>query len=203
MIRKSVKVMMFWLCVAGLCGLSACGDEEVENPEGENEGEVITTLNLRFMPVGGGEVVEAQFRDGDGPGGEAPTVSDIVLSQGVTYDLTLEVLNELESPAEDITEEIQEEAEEHQFFFTGDAAEGLLDISYADKESDYPKGNAEGEDLPVGLKVVVVASEAGSGSLVVTLKHLPPVNGVAVKAPSIGLGAGDTDIEVDFDVTVQ
>jgi hypothetical protein len=96
-----------------------------------------------------------------------------------------------------------EEAEEHQFFFTGDATQGLLAVSYADKESDYPNGNKEGEDLPVGIKTTVVASEAGSGSLVVTLKHLPPVNDVVVKAPNIGLSAGDTDIEVNFDVTVQ
>ena len=39
------------------------------------------------------------------------------LAANTVYNGTMEILNELESPAEDVTEEIEEEADEHQFFF--------------------------------------------------------------------------------------
>ena len=52
------------LLVFSLTFLAGCGDEdEVENPEGVNEQEVITTINLTFTPMGGGDAVTAQVLD--------------------------------------------------------------------------------------------------------------------------------------------
>ena len=48
-----------------------------------------------------------------------PKIDTITLEEGKTYTLTIEVLNELEMPAEDVTKELLDELDEHQFFFTG------------------------------------------------------------------------------------
>ena len=57
------------------------------------------------------------------------------LTAGTTYDGTIELLNETETPAEDITEEVQEEADEHQFFYT--IGTGLdVTTTYEDEDGD-------------------------------------------------------------------
>jgi hypothetical protein len=206
---QAQSLLRLWLLaalVAASSSLLACGDEEVENPEGANEQEIITTVALTFSPRGGGDAVEAQFRDADGPGGDAPTKAPIALKAGTTYDLSLELLNETVSPdAEEynIGAEIEEEAEEHQFLYSGSALEGTVTFEYADKESDYPNGNQEGDDLPVGLRGTVVAAAPGSGTFTVTLKHLPPLNDTPVKTADVSDDDGETDISVDFDLTVE
>jgi hypothetical protein len=81
--------------------------------------------------------------------------------------------------------------------------EGTVTFEYADKESDYPNGNQEGDDLPVGLRGTVVAAAPGSGTFTVTLKHLPPLNDTPVKTADVSDDDGETDISVDFDLTVE
>ena len=203
-------------CALGLFVALGCGDD-ASNPDEGNEEELITTVNLTFTPMGGGTAVVASFNDSDGDGGEAPTIDDIELVTASNYTLAIEFLNELESPAEDITEEIEEEAEEHQIFITGDvdgpasdSAAPLVSHSYADVESDYGP-NSEGDDLPVGLSNDIAGVSAGTGTLTLTLRHLPEVNGTAVKVASLADDAasggiaslpGDSDVSIDFNLTV-
>ena len=100
-------------------------------------------------------------------------------------------LNELEDPAEDITEEVIEEADEHQVFFT--ASSGLpLEFTYVDVDSN---GN------PLGTQFIVAPTSegaTGSGTITITLVHEP-------EKPNDGLSTagGETDIEVTFDVVVE
>jgi hypothetical protein len=101
-----------------------------------------------------------------------------------------------------IGNEIREEAEEHKLFFTGTAIGAAVTHAYADKESDYG-ANAVGDDLPVGMKNTVTATAAGMGTLIVTLKHQPPVNGTPVKSATSTIADGGTDLEVTFQLTVQ
>lgn len=176
---------------------------------GGNESEVITTAILTFTPAGGGGAVTATFNDPDGDGGQAPTVDPINLIKGTTYATTVRFENRLETPAEDITTEVADESDEHQVFFTGTAVNGPasnqpgapLTHSYADTDIN---------GLPVGLASSIVAA-TGTGTLIVTLRHLPPVNNTAVKTAGAaatvkdggfaGLG-GSTDATVTFQVTV-
>lgn len=194
-------------CAMLTLAISACGDDgdDVEDPEAADEQEVITTMNLTFTPTDGGDAITAEFRDADGPGGEAPTQTDIVLAANTTYTLEIELLNET-VPEDDeefvIGNEIKEEAEEHQFFFSGTAIPDTVTHAYDDKESDYVN-NTEGDDLPVGIRSTIAAGDAGNGTFVVVLSHLPPVNDTAVKVAGIDSTVGDTDIEVSFDLTVQ
>ena len=81
----------------------SCNDDD-DTPEPINEEEVITTMNVY---VDGALAMSSTDSDGDGP--LAPVVTDGMLAANTTYSVRLEFLNELEDPAEDITEEIEEE----------------------------------------------------------------------------------------------
>jgi hypothetical protein len=185
--------------------LAACGDPAEVDDHGHDENEVITTLTLTLTPQGGGDAVTATFRDADGDGGEDPTITNPTLAADTTYDVTVTLLNETLDPDDeeyDIGAEIAEEAEEHQLFYTGSGVtDGLLTWTTTDAESDYTENT--GEDLPVGLAGTLETGAAGTGTLIVTLQHQPPVNGEAVKTATSGIEDGETDVSVDFEVTVE
>jgi hypothetical protein len=186
---------------------TACSDDDVEG--NGNEEEVITTITLSFTPAGGGAAVTAAFDDPDGDGGEAPSVDPIDLATATTYDLTVRFQNKLETPPEEITDEVRDESDQHQLFFTGTAVNGpASDQPAAPLTHTYADTDANG--LPVGLSNSIVTT-SGTGTLTVVLRHLPPVNDVAVKVAELastvradGLAAlpGESDVQVDFAVTV-
>ncbi len=161
-----------------------------EDPEIINEEEVITTLTYTLTPQDGGAPVVMSFRDLDGDGGNAPTITGGTLNANATYSGSLVLLNEQESPAEDITTEIREEAEEHQFFFISD------DDSVT---ASYNTSDVDADGLPVGLIHNVTTTDAGSANLTVILRHEP--SKTAENDPNAA--GGETDIEVTFPITVQ
>jgi hypothetical protein len=118
--------------------------------------------------------------------------------------------NRLENPPEDITKEVQDEGDAHQVFFTGNAVNGpASNQTGAPVAHSYADTDAKG--LPIGLANKVTAA-TGTGMLTVTLRHLPPVNNMAVKSATLadmvrssGFSAigGTTDAQVTFPVTVQ
>lgn len=170
--------------------------EEDEDHHGPGEEELITTLKITLTPSGGGDSVEASFRDLDGEGGNPPEIDDITVTKGTTYNGMVEVLNETETPAEDITEEVKEEAEAHQFFFKPSGGIAGAVVMYRDKESDY--GTNTGADHPVGvLFSIEIPAAATNGKLQVILSHFDegPKDGVTL--------SDETDIDVTFDVIVE
>jgi hypothetical protein len=186
--------------------LAACGDETTGST---NETEVITTVMLIFTPDGGGTTATFEFDDPDGDGGNAPMVDAIDLAPG-SYSMTVAFENRLETPAEDITAEVMDEADEHQIFLTGSAVDGpAADNSGAPLTHTY--ADTDNNGLPIGLSNHITAT-AGSGDLIVSLRHMPPINDQAVKeatsaadVSSAGFTAigGTTDAQVTFPVTVQ
>jgi hypothetical protein len=94
-------------------------------------------------------------------------------------------------------------------FFTGTAVNGPA--------SNQPTGalthtysDTDVNGLPIGL-VNNVAAKAGTGTLTLTLRHMPLLNGSAVKVAGVadtvkasGFAAigGETDVSVNFAVTV-
>lgn len=192
------------LC-ASLSAIAACGDDAADHG---NENEVITTVTLTFTPEGGGTVVTAAFNDPDGDGGDPPTVDPIDLVAGA-YTMTVTFENRLEDPPEDITAEVSDESDEHQIFFTGTAVTGPAG-EQAGAPLTHAYSDTDANRLPVGLSNTITAA-AGTGELTVTLRHLPPVNDVAVKtadlASQVAAGGfasigGSTDAQVNFTVTV-
>ncbi len=167
----------------------SCSKDDDSTPEPVNEEEVITTLTATLVPAGQGTTItlKSQDLDGDGPNAPVITVSGN-LSAGVIYNGTIELLNEMESPAEDITEEIEEEDLDHQFFYT---IGGGLDVT-----TSYENNDSEGN--PLGTEFTLVAGAASSGALTFTLRHEPT-------KPNTGLddAGGETDISVTFNLTVE
>ena len=170
--------------------------EEEDDHHGPGEEELITTLKITLTPSGGGAPLTVQFQDLDGEGGNAPVVDRIVVDAGTDYTGTVQVLNETETPPENITEEVEEEAEAHQFFYTPLGGFSPASISYSDKESDYVTNS--GADHPVGLAFTLsVPENAANGQLRVRLSHYDD-------APKDGTNLSDeTDIDVTFDVQVR
>lgn len=175
----------------------------------QNEQEVFTTVSLTFTPVGGGAPVVAAFKDADGDGGNPPTVDPINLVAGKQYTTTVTFLNELEVPAADISLEVKDEGDQHQLFFTGTAVNGPASNQPA-AALTHMYSDMDINGLPLGL-VNNFATVAGTGALTVTLRHLPPLNGSAAKVAGLaetvkasGLSAigGETDVSVNFTVTV-
>ena len=154
-----------------------------------NEEEVITTLNVTLIPVGGGTTVTLQTQDLDGDGPNAPviTVSDD-LENGKVYNGTIELLNETVNPAEDITEEVEGESDEHQFFYTIGTG---LDVS-----TTYENFDTNGENL--GTEFTLTTNTVSSGILTFTLRHEPT-------KPNTGLtdAGGETDISATFDIVIN
>ena len=170
----------------------SCDDDD-DNTEPINEEEVITTMTVTLSASdGSGTVVlQTQDLDGDGPNEPVVTVSGS-LSSATSYSGSIEWLNEMEDPAEDVTEEILEEADEHQVFFS--ASDGLpLQFVYSAPFDSM--GN------PVGINFILAPSTAGatgSGEFTVTLVHEPtkPNDGLATAGGSI-------DIQTSFPVTIE
>lgn len=192
--------------ITSLVLLTVCGDPEAEAQDDHgDEQEVITTLMLMLTPQGGGDVITATFKDADGNGGEEPTITNPILATNTIYDVAVSLLNETVDPSDeeyDIGVEVKAEAEEHQLFYTGSGiTDGLLTWVTTDAESDYTENNDD--DLPLGLAGTLATGDAGSGTLTVTLKHQPPVNGVVVKTTMSGIDDGETDVTVDFNVVVE
>ncbi|PIY07939.1 MAG: type 1 periplasmic binding fold superfamily protein [Flexibacter sp. CG_4_10_14_3_um_filter_32_15] len=165
---------------------------EKDDPEIANEEELITTLTYTLTPENGGTPVVLSFRDLDGDGGTAPVLIGGTLAANTVYNGSLNLLNELETPAESITEEIEEEDDEHQFFF---AATGGLNVTVAYDDTD-------GQN-PVGLKTKVTTGAASQGKLRVTLRHEPNKSAAGVSDGNIANAGGETDIEVEFDVVIE
>jgi len=185
---------------------ASCGtDSSPEAPPVENEEEVITDVTLVFTNSNDdSDVVTARAQDPDGEGvQELQVLDDIQLQAGVTYTLTFEILNGLESPPEDIGEEIEEEDDEHQFFFqftenAFNSPEGDGNFDNADDPVNYNDFDDEGN--PVGLETTWTTSNEtlNDGLFRVRLQHQPDL-----KSSSTTVNDGDTDIDITFTLVIQ
>jgi hypothetical protein len=192
------KFTLSTFLLATLLLIGACSDD----PKPTNEEELITTVRVTLVPQEEGEIVTLEFYDEDGDGSIEPVYSYSpstgegtigLLAANTTYDATIQFLNETESPAENITEEIEEEADEHLVCFT-ESLTGLT-IDYADTEADYLVG---GSSRVVGLSTTWTTSAAtGQGTVTLALRHQPGTKTGACP------GSGDTDVEVTFNVSIQ
>jgi len=167
----------------------ACSSDD-DAPVPVNEEEVITTLTATLVPSDGmGATITLTTRDLDGDGPDAPVITvSGSLEASKTYNATLVLLNETESPAEDITLEVEEEDDEHQFFYT---ANGGLDVA-----TTYTSFDGDGN--PLGTTFDVTTGAASTGTFTITLRHEPT-------KPNTGLtdAGGETDISATFPVTIQ
>lgn len=183
---KTIKILSLLTFVVVL--FTACSDDD-DTPEEINEEETITTMTLTLVPAGAGTPITIQSRDLDGDGPNAPVITvSGNLAANTAYSGSVVLLNETETPAENITEEVEEENDEHQFFYV--TTGNIVSVTYDDVDGD---GN------PVGLEFTLTTEGAGSATLAVTLRHEP-------KKPNDGTLAdagGETDITQTFNLTIE
>jgi hypothetical protein len=186
---KKNKLIIFALVLSA--SIQSCKKEQVELPAPiVNQPENITTLKLQLTDSANtSTVLNFQYRDADGPGGNAATIDSLILDKGKTYLVNLVLQDETKSPIADITPEILAEGKEHQFFYSST----ISGITFNYNDSDA-SGN------PIGLKFKLRTSNAiATGKTKVTLKHQP---GVKVSAPG-DITKGDTDVEVEFNTRIK
>jgi len=185
---NKLKLFSYLFLFVAALSFTSCGDDDEMEPE--NEEEVITTLV--YTLTSGADVATFRFTDLDGDGGNAPVVTVDNLAANTTYIGAIVLLNESETPAEDITAEVREEDADHQMFFEVSGAN--VTVAYTDQDDD---GN------PVGLASTLTTGDASTGTLKITLRHEPDKSASGVSGGSIDNAGGETDIEVTFDVNVQ
>lgn len=173
--------------VVMLGGLILVGCKKKNNEE-ENEEELITTVKLTLTPVGGGSALVYSWKDVDGVGGNAPVIQTVTLAPSKVYNCSVQFLDESKTPAEDITTEVVTEGVDHQVYY---AVSGGANLTITGLNND-----AAG--LPLGTTSTFTSGAASTGALKITLKHKP-----GVKAAGDAVTKGETDVEVDFPVSVQ
>ena len=167
-----------------LAGLMITGCKKEKG--GENEEELITTVKVT-LTAQGSTPQTFTWKDVDGPGGNAPQISEIVLDPRKTYTCQLEFLDESKTPAEDITAEVVAEADEHEIYY--ESTNENVSVSNLNKDS---------KNLPLGTTSTWNTAGASNGSMKITLKHKP-----GIKAAGDPVTKGETDIEVSFTTKVQ
>ena len=199
--KNIFKLNYLLFAVLTLFVFTACEDDEAV-PEEEEEMEVITDVTLIFTSDAGA-VVTASAQDPDGEGVQDLVVNDeIKLQSGTNYTLTFDIMNNLETPGEDIGDEIAEEDDEHQVFFawTEGAFSNPTGNGNIDNASDPVNYNdADGNGNPLGLNTSWTAGDpTTAASFTVRLQHQPDV-----KTATSGANDGDTDFELQFRLTIE
>ena len=197
---KNLRKVSLYLVALLAFGFASC---ESEDPEKENEGEVITDVTLNFQELNASNALVGSvlsFKASDPQGievGKTPTVQSISLTKGKKYQMTIEVKNSIEN--EDITKEILEEAAAHQFFFLGQVFESsFFSIQYADAGG-----------IALGLKTIVTVSSStgtNNSNLRVVLRHDLNKSFPGASSPTFANFAqagGETDLDITFPVILN
>lgn len=158
-----------------------------DDPEPVNEEELITTLQVTLTPSAGGSPVTLKFFDGDGEHGSMAPLMTVSgpLTAGTGYSATIQLLNETLTPPEDVSAEVEEEGSDHLICFDTSAN---ITVTYEDTDAG---------GLPLGLTTSWLTGAAGPGEVTITLRHQAGTKTGACP------GAGDTDVEVTFNVSVE
>lgn len=203
---NNLKILSFLFLII----FSSC---ETEDPKKEDAPELITKVTLTFTPTNGGDPIIISAIDPDGEGVQDLTPEDeIVLADGITYDLSVILINELAAPNQegyDITEEVEEEGNEHLLLFgwtnnlfSSPSGNGNIDnrtdpMIYNDNDS---------KNLPIGLNTRWTTVDTGdahshvtplTGTFRIILKHQP-----GLKTRTSGVNIGETDLDVTFSVSI-
>jgi hypothetical protein len=197
---KNLRKVSLYLVALLAFGFASC---ESEDPEKENDGEVITDVTLNFQELNASNALVGSvlsFKASDPQGievGKTPTVQSITLTKGKKYQMTIEVKNSIEN--EDITKEILEEAAAHQFFFLGQVFDSsFFSIQYADAGS-----------VALGLKTIVTVSSStgtNNSNMRVVLRHDLNKSFPGASSPTFANFAqagGETDLDITFPVILN
>lgn len=197
---NNLRKLPIYLFTVLALGFASC---ESNDPEEENDEEVITDVTLKFQELNAsgvpiGSVISFTAKDPQGIQlGGSPTIQPVNLTKGKTYRMNIELFNGIEN--EDITKEVLEEADEHQFFFLGTAFTGnIMNITY-----DDPSGKL------LGLQTkLVVSSSPGTNNaqMRIVLRHDLDKNFPGASNPNFVnfvQAGGETDLDITFPVVIN
>ncbi len=197
---KNLRKVSLYLVALLAFGFASC---ESEDPEKENDGEVITDVTLKFQELNASNALAGSvlsFKASDPQGievGKTPTIQSISLAKGKKYQMTIEVTNAIKG--EDITQEILTEAAAHQFFFLGQVFESsFFSIQYADAGG-----------VALGLKTIVTVSSStgtNNSNMRVVLRHDLNKSFPGASSPTFANFAqagGETDLDLTFPVILN
>lgn len=176
--------------------ISSCKKDDdpiVTNPA-PVEQEIITTVRL-VVTNGAGFNKTFNYKVDNGFNNATPAtpvIDDVVLAPNTTYNVSVQVWNESESPAEDVTEEVKTENKEHLFVLESTPATGAGSIALSN-------GSKDDDGNPLNQTIDFTTGAAGNGTLTVTLKH-EPTNKSATTAAAAG---GETDAQAIFPVKLN
>jgi hypothetical protein len=196
-----LKVVLLASVIVSLAFLSGC---ESDDPQKEDTPEMVTKATLTFTPDTGSPVV-VSATDPDGEGVQNISAdSPINLQANKSYLLSISLINELADPSDpgyDVTGEVEEEGHEHIFLFewtnnlfTDPAGNGNID----NRNDDVNYEDVDANSLPIGLETSWTAGGVSSGTFKVVLKHQP-----ALKTATSGVSAGETDLDITFNINIQ
>ena len=185
---KKITKLLAILFISALT-FTACTEEDHDHDDDDHDHEEELITTVKYTLTNGNDVVVLTFSDPDGEGGNDGTYNvSGPLSANKTYTGVIELLNESESPAEDVTEEVKAEGNEHEFFYTTNISR--LTIEKTDEDGD---GN------PLGINTNVTTGIADTGTITVVLKHEPTKPNDGTVAGS----GGSTEVDVTFNITIQ
>lgn len=199
---KILKKIPFIVFAVLAIGFASCTSEE---PEEENEEEVITDVTLTFTElnsVGAPMGSKISFKASDPQGielGSSPTIETVTLTRGKTYRMEITVFNSIEN--EDITAEVLEEADEHQFYFLGTAFVG----SSAPASIVYD--DPSGELIGLQSKMTLSASPGFNNAIMrVILRHDLNKSFAGATNPhfqDFAQAGGETDLDINFPLVIN
>ena len=176
---QHTKYALFYLSVFFL--LLSC---EKETPEIVEEQELITTVELQFQASG--EAPQTIRWEVD-----QTNATTVTLKANTAYEVAITFLDESDpGDVENITEEVQEEADEHQVFYEFSGV--TIDLSSGRSDTLDSDGN------PVFLHTVWNATATGTGIIKAYLIHEPTSKTSTTRA---GFG-GETDVAIEIPLTV-
>ena len=189
--KKQILLLSFLVVALIFTGCS--DDDDTTTPPPVNEQEVITTVEVILTADGTDYKLSWEDLDADGPG-EPVIITPETMPSGI-YSGDIQLYNKTVDPSDDeyvVTAEILEEDLDHQFFFS--AGTGLnVTTEYTDTDS---AGN------PIGQQFSMTAV-SGSGIFTVSLRHEPDKNAPDVDLGDITNAGGETDVEIEFPITIE
>ena len=174
----------------------ACSDVKEDDHHHEHNHGVVDAVTVSLTDSGG-STEDVEWQEG--------STSTINLVAGESYNVALTFYVTDHGEQESLNPELIEFDDEHQVFFTGDAVlsdSPIVEVSYAD---------SDGNGLPLGLENTFQNGVEGQADLMITLRHMPPENDVAVKTADdaanleaadgdFSVVGGSNDVQVTFDL---
>jgi hypothetical protein len=161
-------------------------------PDGEKDdegNELITSVFMHFTDSAN-QTTTFKWRQPGGPGARI-TRDTILLDSGCTYLVRVEIWDESQTPAVDVTPDIRRTQNEHRFVYTSTTE--AINIVVNDFDTNNPP-------MEVGLDITVSTFGSGprSGMLKAVLRHY------SKRSPkTAGPMAGSTDIDVEFPIVIR